>query len=293
MAKTREILFFSDAIMSNQNGDMINDNRPRTDETTGKLEMTDVRIKRYAREEAINRGIKIFVKPTTDEKGKQMDCKKVAANIIKEELDKKKDKLEQHLKDNYYDVKLFGVVGTTDPKFNVMGPLQVMWSKSIHEAEVKFTQGTSSFSSGDNKTQGTTWSKYYTPYALFKTYMVYNDICAKRQNINVTEEDMELFKDLLITGVRSYKSTSKNQMPRLLLEVIYNENFIDGELDYVKVNYEKSDLELRSIDEFTFDFSELNNFINIHKSNIDKVRIYMHSKVKAINIPTGVEILPL
>lgn len=293
MARTREFLLYSDAIMSNPNGDMINDNRPRLDETTGKLEMSDVRIKRYVREEAINRGMKIFVKPTIDDKGKQMDCKKVAEKIVKEELDKKKELLQQHLKDNYYDVKLFGVVSTTDPKFNVIGPLQIVWSKSIHEAEVKFAQGTSSFSSGENKTQGTHWTKYYTPYALFKTYMVFNNIQAERQNINITEEDIELFKDLLIQGIRGYKSTSKNQMPRVLVEVIYKDNFIDGELDYIDVKHDKEDLELRSIDDFTFDFKDLSSFVERNKDKIYKVKIYKHPKVNGVNIPSDAEILPL
>lgn len=294
MANTREFLLFSDAVMSNPNGDMINDNRPRTDEITGKLEMSDARIKRYVREEAISRGMKVLVKPTVDEtNGKQMDFKKVASEIVKKELNKKGALLEQYLIDNYFDVPLFGIVGTTDPKFNIIGPLQVVWSKSIHEAEVKFAQGTSSFSSGENKTQGTTWSKYYTPYALFKTYMVYNDVTAKRQNINLKEEDLDLYKELLIAGIRKYKSTSKNQMPRVLVEVVYKDNFIDGELDYVNVNYDKADLELRSIDEFTFDFALLNDFVVQHKDNIEKVKVYKHAKVNAVNIPTMAEVLPL
>ena len=67
--------------MANPNGDMINDNRPRCDEETGKLEMSDVRLKRYFREEGDNRGLKIFVKPTKDDKGKYLDCKGVAKKI--------------------------------------------------------------------------------------------------------------------------------------------------------------------------------------------------------------------
>ena len=49
MANTREFLLFTDCTIANPNGDMINENRPRYDEYTGKLEMSDVRIKRYFR----------------------------------------------------------------------------------------------------------------------------------------------------------------------------------------------------------------------------------------------------
>lgn len=82
-------------------------------------------------------------------------------------------------------------------------------------------------------------------------------------------------------------------MPRVLVEVIYNDNFIDGELDYVSVNYNKEDLELRSIDDFTFDLKELGNFIEINKEKIHKVRIYKNAKVNITNIPSNLEILPL
>lgn len=283
MANTREYVLYSDSTMSNPNGDMINDNRPRYDEGTGKLEMSDVRIKRYFREEAQNRGLNVFVKPSKDNKGKYLDCKGVAKNIIENELDKNKDKLEGYLKSDYVDVKLFGAV-VTEPKFNITGPLQIMWSRSIHEAEVKFAQGTASFTSQSGNAQGTIWSKYYTPYALFKTYMVYNDKTAERQDINISEEDLESFKDILLSGIKNYKSTSKNQMPRVLVEVIYNKNYIDGELDYVDVTYDKGDLELRSIDEFIFDFSSLKNFVNAHKDIVENVNIYAHSKVKLENV---------
>ncbi|WP_186431022.1 type I-B CRISPR-associated protein Cas7/Csh2 [Clostridium sp. BSD9I1] len=297
MANTREFLLFSDCTMANPNGDMINDNRPRYDEGTGKLEMSDVRIKRCFREEADNRGLKVFVRPTKDDKGKDkgkyLDCKGVAKKIIEDNFPKDKDgkdKLEGLLKSDYIDVKLFGAV-VTEPKFNITGPLQVMWSKSIHEAEIKFAQGTASFTSAEGKAQGTTWSKYYTPYALFKTYMVYNDKAAERQDIKLTEEDLDNFKDILLSGIRNYKSTSKNQMPRILVEVIYNKNYIDGELDYVKVEYNKQDLELREVDEFTFDFSSLTKFVEGHKDVVKGVNIYLHPKVKVENIATEFNII--
>ncbi len=282
MANTREIILFTDCMMANSNGDMINDNRPRQDERTGKLEMSDVRIKRYYRDEADNRGFKIFVKPRVNEKGAVLDCKGTAKKIIADEKVKKED-LRSKLIEDYNDVKLFGAV-VTDPTFHITGPLQIMWSKSIHEAEVKFAQGTSVFASNQGKKQGTTWSKYYTPYALFKTYMVYNDMTAKRQDISITEEEIEEFKDILISGIKNYKSTSKNQMPRLLIEVVYSKNYIDGELDYITVNKEKEDLSIRNIDEFIFDLAPLAKYYIAKKDIIEKVNIYRHPKVKLQNV---------
>ncbi|WP_244834963.1 type I-B CRISPR-associated protein Cas7/Csh2 [Clostridium sp. BJN0001] len=284
MADTREFLLFTDTAMANPNGDMINENRPRMDEETGKLEMSDVRIKRYFRDEAINEGLKVFVKYTKNDKGKYLDCKGVAKLIKDKNLKKGEDyKFEQFLKDEYIDVKFFGAV-VTDPKFNITGPLQVMWSRSIHEAEVKFAQGSASFASKEGASQGTIWSKYFTPYALFRTYMVYNDMTAKRQNINVSEKDIESFKNILISGIKNYRSTSKNQMPRILVEVIYNKNYIDGELDYVDAKYNKEDLKLREIDDFTFDFKKLSEYYDSHKDLIKEINVYSHPKAKLQNI---------
>lgn len=282
MANTREYVLFSDSTMANANGDMINDNRPRQDERTGKLEISDVRIKRYIRDEMSSRGLKIFVKPVKNEKGLFIDCKGVAKKVIKDE-NIKEDALEKTLKEEYVDVKLFGAVVTTKPKFNILGPLQVMWSRSLHEGDIKFAQGTSVFTSSGPAEQGTIWSKYFTPYALFKTYMVYNDMVAKKQEIDVTEEDIEIFKNTLLSGMKNYRSTSKNQMPRLLVEVIYNTNYMDGELDYIKVEQNKQDLELRNIEEFTFDLGPLKNYYENKKEVIKEINIYKHSKTQILN----------
>ena len=187
MAKTREFVLYSDATMSNPNGDMINDNRPRQDERTGCLEMSDVRIKRYVRDEWVNRGEKIFVKPVKNDRGDYIDCKGVAKKVITEEGIKDAD-LEQKLKDEYIDVKLFGAV-VTAPKFNITGPLQVMWSRSINQADIKFAQGTSVFTSKGEAT-GYNLVQIFTHISLRLWYTM---MVAKRQNISVSDDDIENF----------------------------------------------------------------------------------------------------
>ena len=49
------------------------------------------------------------------------------------------------------------------------------------------------------------------------------------------EKDIKSFIEALIDGMKHYRSTSKNQMPRLLIEVVYNNNKLDGELDYIDI----------------------------------------------------------
>ena len=76
-----EILFIYDAKMSNPNGDMDNENKPRMDYDTDTNLVSDVRLKRYLRdyfEKACNK--EIFVTENAknaEDRGKQLNDKKI------------------------------------------------------------------------------------------------------------------------------------------------------------------------------------------------------------------------
>ena len=282
MASSREFLLVWDSTMSIPNGDMLNENRPRQDEVTGQLEVSDVRIKRFVRQEWINKGENVVVQTVEDNKGKILTCQGRISAIQKDNK-VKDDELLEYLTKNYIDVKLFGAV-ITKPKKNLTGPIQVTWSKSVHEAQVKFMQGNAAYAGAEGKSQASIWSKYVTPYGLFKTYAVYNDLVAKRQNIFIEEEDISSFRDALINGMKNYRSTSKNQMPRLLVEVIYKNNKLDGELNYIEINKKVRDEELRSIEEIEIDLSKLAKYQDEKANDIEKIVIYKHPSLKVINI---------
>ena len=274
--KSREFLLIWDSTMSNPNGDMLNENRPRQDEITGQLEASDVRVKRFAREEWINKGENVLVQ-TVEEKGKIQTCQK-RVETIQKSAKIKDDDIEKYLTDNYIDVKLFGAV-ITKPKRDILGPLQVAWSKSVHEAQIKFMQGNAAYASSEGKSQASIWTKYISPYALFKTYAVYNNLVAKKQNINVEDKDIESFIEALIDGMKHYRSTSKNQMPRLLVEVIYNNSKLDGELDYIDIIKDVEDEELRNIDQVQIDLSKLSRYYDLKKDDIEKIVIYTYNSM--------------
>lgn len=288
MANSREFLLVWDSTMAIPNGDMLNDNRPRQDETTGQLEVSDVRIKRFIREDWINKGENVLVQTVEDSKGKVLTCQGRISSIQKDNKIKDEE-LVDYLVENYIDVKLFGAV-ITKPKKDLTGPLQVTWSKSVHEAEIKFMQGNAAYAGGEGKSQASIWSKYISPYALFKTYAVYNDLVAKRQNISVEEKDISSFVDSLINGMKNYRSTSKNQMPRLLIEVIYKNNKLDGELNYIDINKKVRDEDLRSIDQVEIDLKKLVDYYNQKSDDIEKIIIYKHPSVKVLNMNEKFEI---
>lgn len=294
VAGSREYRLFWDSTMANPNGDMLNENQPRKDIKTGQLEVSEVRIKRFVRDEWDAMGQNILVQTTTNEAGKVLSCATRIAEIAKGDNAKKEKiedkKLKQYLLDNYIDVRLFGAV-ITKPKHDITGPLQVTWSRSVHVADIKFMQGNAAYASGEGKAQSSIWSKYITPYALFKTYAVYNSKVAEREGAAVTEDDLDNFTKALIYGLINYRSTSKNQMPRVLVEVIYKEHMVDGEFDYVDVSYDCPDLELRNISQFKFDLSRLQAYCASKKDVIKEVRLYMHNSVKIGYIPKGFKII--
>lgn len=288
MAKTREFLLLWDSIMANPNGDMLSDNRPRQDEKTGQLEVSPCRIKRYVKDDWKAHGLNVFTTTEEDEKGNILTCKAMAKKVMKD-LGVKDAELEAKLLADFIDVKLFGCV-VTDPNIKKTGTLQVAWTKSIHEAEVKFVRGNSAFASGEGKDNTTFSDHYISPYALFTTYMVYNDMMAKNQGIDVSEEDIEAFKTSLIRGMKTYKSHSKNQMPRLLVEVIYKETCIDGELNYVDVVPENGDLaDIRNISDVIVCLDKLKEYYELNKDVIEKVVIHKHMSVKLESEPEEFE----
>src|SRR5690554_667554 len=186
MANSREYLLVWDSTMALPNGDMLNEDRPRQDELTGQLEVSDVRIKRFVRDEWINNGFNVLVQRVEDDKGKVLTCQ----GRVKEISDKNKLKDDQEVREfllkNYINVRLFGAV-VTKPTIDILGPLQVAWSKSVHQAEIKFMQGNAAYAGKEGKGQASIWSKYITPYGLFKTYAVFNKLAAERQGIEVSE----------------------------------------------------------------------------------------------------------
>ena len=79
-------------------------------------------------------------------------------------------------------------------------------------------------------------------------------------------------------------------MPRLLVEVIYNNSKLDGELDYIDIIKDVEDEELRNIDQIQIDLSKLSKYYNLKKDDIEKIVIYTHPSVKLLNIDDRFEL---
>lgn len=261
-----EILFLYDVVDSNPNGDPIDENKPRIDEETGINIVTDVRLKRTIRDYLYNyKNQDVFILEIRDDDG----------NIKTKEARLSEFKDNQELLKKCIDVRLFGATTAVKKKtMTLTGPVQFKYGRSLHRVDMTYVKGTTVMPSKEDRKQGTFTEKYILPYSLIAFYGIINENAADRQNIELTEDDVNLLLDGMWNGTKNLMSTSKTgQMPRLLLQVVYKEdNFHIGELDKrIRFVSDKNDEEIRDIKDGKLDITELVTALNLYKDTILKI----------------------
>jgi len=293
LIKRREILFIYDVSFGNPNGDPNDSNKPRIDEETGRNLVTDVRLKRTVRDYLLNfEGLEIFVREIRNNEGIIQHAKARAKDF---------ENNPEKILNECIDVRLFG--GTipieTDKKkdgkkkdssITFTGPVQFNMGQSLHRVKLEYIKGTGAFASEANKQQKTFREEYILPYSLIAFYGVVNENTAKITKL--TDSDVEYLKKGLWLGTKNLISRSKNeQMPRLLVEIVYKEGgkYHIGELHrYVNLVPEKLDEEIRSPEDYVLDLSKLFEVIEQDHEKIEKVNYLIDRNLKIQpNIPQG------
>lgn len=270
IAKHSELLFIWDAKMTNPNGDMLNDNAPRFDETDRKAIVSDVRVKRTIRDDLQDRKNKtIFVNNP-----EIVQSAETRFNELKKSSNLKDDR-EVFL--SCIDNRLFGGVA---PRSNIqiIGSVQFSWAKSLNQTETILSQGTGAFGrdGSDNKTFRT---DNYLPYALFAMYGTINSINAKKSN--ASEDDINEMIDSMWNGTKLLNTRSKTgQKPRALFRIIYNDAYVIGLLDELISIKNKNSDDIRKFDECEICFDELIEAIKIADEKIEKIEIYYDESIK-------------
>ncbi|MGB9840644.1 type I-B CRISPR-associated protein Cas7/Csh2 [Thermovenabulum sp.] len=270
-----EILFLYDIKDANPNGDPVDENKPRIDEETGVNIVTDVRLKRTIRDYLYEyKGQDVFIREIRDEKGN--------LKTKEERLSQFRD--DQDIIKNCIDVRLFGATtAVKDKTMTLTGPVQFKFGRSLHRVDLTYIKGTTIMPSKEDKRQGTFTEKYILPYSLIAFYGIVNKNAAKVQEIQLTEEDINLMLEGVWEGTKTLISTSKfGQMPRLLLHVIYKkENFFIGELDKrIKFVSAKRDEEIRDIADGVLETQELYEIFNKYKDNVEKIQYKVDERIK-------------
>lgn len=230
----REFLFLYDIRMGNPNGDP-DENRPRQ-LPDGTFYVTDVRLKRFARDYLKQKGDDILVDQLD---GQAVDLAKRVLGWMKAnnkgQLTGKE--LVDAILDGFVDARIFGsslamkppanVAKTWDPSpkpKTLTGPVQINHGEVLHPAEELLIRGTSTFSSGEKKEgvdrdQGTFTDYACLRYGLIGFSGVANEHSAKLSRM--TEADYDKLLSALWNGVRAAANTrtKTQQSPRLLVDV--------------------------------------------------------------------------
>ena len=226
-----DFVYLFDVTDGNPNGDPDAGNLPRVDPETGQGLVTDVCLKRKVRNYVALTKSNGRAEPRHEiyvlEKAvlNQQHEKAYTANKIdpKKRSAKGKDKAEEDRKltawmcDNFYDIRAFGAVMTTEIKCGqVRGPIQFAIGRSIdpifsqehavtrcavtteREAEAQF---------GDNRTMG---RKFTVPYGLYRVHGFFNPFLAAQTGFSA--QDLDLFKHALGQMFEFDRSAARGQM---------------------------------------------------------------------------------
>lgn len=297
--KKSEILFLYETSYNIPNGDPFTGEQ-RYDDETKKILVSDVRIKRYVRTylEEIKK-LSIYVSEKTG--AGKTDSKGVLKAIATDEkrnpnkLTNVADVLKAQI-----DVRLFGGISTlgdsakdikvdskpmTNGHTQLTGPVQfALLNPSLNEVNLRMHQNTTHFTSKAENTQGSIGTTTLVPYSVVQIHGWFNPKVA--EETGMTANDMQLLFEGLWYGTSgdgsSHSRSKVGQNSLLILEIVYAEDNkkVYGVERLIKLNPKdgKKGEQLRSMDDFDFDFT---NLIEIAKS--EKIaKINYHTEVEAI-----------
>lgn len=292
-----EILFLYESIYTIPNGDPFTGEQ-RYDEETKKILVSDVRIKRYVRdyllEQKNNAGepfFEIYVwndvsEATGKESGSAARMKALKKKYEKDNSVKTKDLIDAtKLLQKCIDVRLFGGISTEEKdSVNLTGPVQfALLNPSLNEVELRMHQNTSVFVSSVEKSRGAIGTTTVVPYAINQIHGWINPFSAKYTNL--TNNDVSIMLKALWESVNNANTRTKaNQNSLLLLQIIYSDpnKKLYGLDRLIKIksnengNVEKKGEQLRSFDDFEFDFNGL--FSAVSEEKVKNVLYYTETK---------------
>lgn len=224
-----DFLFLFDAQDANPNGDPDAGNLPRIDVESGQGLVTDVCLKRKIRNFIAMTsggadGRRIYFTDGSvlnDLQQKAHEAVGIPAAESKAPKDGKKDKATQWMCANYFDVRTFGAVMSTEINCGqVRGPVQLSFARSIDpivSSEHAITRS-SVTNKKDVEKERTMGRKFTIPYGLYKAQGFVNPFLA--QQTGFSDADLELFFNALENAFQFDQSAARpagSMNPRALL----------------------------------------------------------------------------
>ena len=295
-----EIVFLYDAVDANPNGNPLSGaNRPRIDPQTQQAIVTDVRLKRYLRDQLDDDGHGVYIR-NVNEEGTQYTRGKLLEDRLKavepdnyeleddEEADRFREDVFGEFLDNSVDVRYFGATMSldTDDEYakylpdHFTGPVQFSPGKSMHAVNEneEYDSLTSVIATQEGKEQGGfDLDDHRIQYGLIRFHGLVDEHGA--EDTKLTREDVERLDSLCWRSIKNQTiSRSKvGQEPRLYCRVEYaDESFHLGGLDKdlrLDEDRSKPDEELRNVRDLAVDIEEFVRRLDGASDRIERVRI--------------------
>lgn len=287
-----EIVFLYDAVDANPNGNPLSGaNRPRKDPVTDQAVVTDVRLKRYLRDQLEADGHGVYITSTRDEYAKTRE------ELLKESLGvTDPDEIEgdafQGFLDNAVDARYFGAtlsIDTDDDGIiseiedqlpdHLTGPVQFSPGKSLHPTveNEEYNSLTSVIGTEEGKEQGGfDLDDHRLKYALIGFHGLVDEHGAA--DTSLTEADVERLDTLCWRAIKNQTVTRSKvgQEPRLYVRVEYaDERFHIGGLTHDLDTAEDDDeaRAYRNVRDVTLDATALLDRLAAHTAEIEAVHV--------------------
>lgn len=276
------VLFF-DVKNGNPNGDPDAGNMPRVDPVTGHGIVSDVCLKRKVRnyvdlvkDESIDdpdapegaQGYKIYVQEGAvlnerNEKAYVHHSMKPTSKKLPKK-DEEKLAVTQFMCDNFFDIRAFGAVMTTEVNCGqVRGPIQLCFAESVDpvlplEMSITRMAVTNAKDADKERTMG---RKQYIPYGLYRVEGFISASLAEKTGFS--QEDLDLFFDALMNMFENDRSAARGLMASRKLFVFRHDSKLGNApahrlFEAIKVNRLIPDgQEPRSFDDYAFEVSEI------------------------------------
>jgi len=295
-----EIVFLYDAVDANPNGNPLSgSNRPRIDPQTQQAIVTDVRLKRYLRDQLDDDGHGVYIR-NVQEEGEQFTRADLLEDRLKAvdpddyDLDDnegaeqfREDVFGEYL-DESADVRYFGATMSVDTDNayakhlpdHFTGPVQFSPGKTIHAVNEneEYDSLTSVIATQEGKEQGGfDLDDHRIQYGLIRFHGLVDEHGAA--DTNLTREDVERLDTLCWRAIKNQTiSRSKvGQEPRLYCRVEYGEeSYHLGGLDKdltLDEDASKDHDELRNIRDLTLDIDDFVDRLSNASDQIERVRV--------------------
>ena len=293
-----EIVFAYDAVDANPNGNPLSGaNRPRIDPQTDQAIVTDVRLKRYLRDQLQDDGHGVYIRNVKQE-GEQatrealLEARLKDINLDDMDEDKIEEAVFQQFLEHSADVRYFGAtmsVDMDDERYgdiadelpdHFTGPVQFSPGKSLHPVteNEEYNSLTSVIATGEGKEQGGfDLDDHRIQYAFIGFHGLVDEHGA--EDTLLTDRDVRRLDTLCWRALKNQTiSRSKvGQEPRFYLRVEYDgESFHLGGLDRdleLDDEHSKPDEELRTVRDVCIDVTSLVNRLDNASDRIDTVHV--------------------